>query len=281
MADQQDWIGKKNIEEGAVITAASVAGMNASLDRSDPYPEIGTELPPLWQWMLFAPIARASELAVDGHPAKGGFMPPIELPRRMFAGARLKFHQPLKVGDTVRREQEFTSITPKEGRTGPLVFVTLKNSLFGPDGLAIEEEQDIVYREEAKPGEQPPPAKKVEEEFAWRKTITPDPVLLFRYSALVFNGHRIHYDRNYAMEEEGYPGLVVHGPLIATILVELCREKAAGRTITGFNFRSMAALYDTASFDVVGNPSEDGNSCRLLALAPDGSAAMEASATFG
>lgn len=276
--DPRQWIGRRETAEDTVA-AAAVGGMSATMDRDDPPPEPGTPLPALWHWMLFAPRVRASGLGADGHPARGGFMPPVDLPRRMFAGARLRFHAPLRVGDAVRREAEITDVTAKSGRSGSLLFVTVDYRYLGPRGLALEEVQDIVYRDHPSPGAPSGAAGRPEGAFAWRRTVTPDPILLFRYSALTFNAHRIHYDRAYAIDVEGYPGLVVHGPLIACHLAELAQ--VGGRSLATFRFKARQPIFDTAPFEIAGNPTPDGTGCRLVALSPEGTIAMEAEATYG
>lgn len=270
------WKGRQEIVED-VVTSAQVVAMTATLDRDDPAPRAGDPLPPLWHWLWTLPMVRQSQLAPDGHPRRGGFLPPVELPRRMWAGGRLKFGAPLRVGDTIRRTSTIADVNVKHGRTGPLVFVLVRHEIAGSSGGAISEEQDIVYRNMPAPGETPPPAKPAPEHAEWRREIAPDPVLLFRYSALTFAGHRIHYDHTYATKVEGYPGLVVHGPLIATLLADLARRNSS-RTMTGFDFRAASPLFDTAPFSLCGAPTDSG--ARLWARNPAGGVAMEAEARF-
>ena len=197
-----------------------VRGMAATLEVTLP----DDVLPPLWHWMLFADWVPASGLGPDGHPKRGGFLPPVhDLPRRMWAGGRLEFHSSLHVGEAVTRTSTILSVSEKSGGSGRLVFVTIRHDIHGESGQAITEEQDIVYRgaegEAVKPGEPAPP---IDAAAAWEKR--PDAVLLFRYSALTGNGHRIHYDADYVRQVEGYPGLIVHGPLQATWLAALAGE---------------------------------------------------------
>jgi 3-methylfumaryl-CoA hydratase len=274
----EDWIGSR---ESAVdvVTAAKVEAMAATLDRDDPPPREGDPLPPLWHWMFHAPIARHSALGPDGHPARGGFMPPVPLPRRMFAGGRMKFLRPIGVGDTITRDGEVISVTPKTGRTGELVFVTVRYVISTAAGPAIEEEQDIVYRGPSSAAAATVAEAADDTDTPWRRTIAPDAVMLFRYSALTFNGHRIHYDYPYVTEVEGYPGLVIHGPLIATCLAELCRDHG-GRTLAGFAFRARSPLFTPSPFAVAGGPDATGTGCSVVAIGPDGEAAMTASASF-
>jgi 3-methylfumaryl-CoA hydratase len=198
----------------------------------------------------------------------------------MFAGDRFRFHRPLRIGERVRRETELADVSMKTGSTGTLVFATVLNRLFGPDGLAIEEERRTVFRDEAKPGErnQAPRREAAPKEAPWRRTVMPDPILLFRFSALTFNSHRIHYDRRWAMEVEGYAGLVVHGPLTSTLLLDFARDHAAGRTVVEYTTQARAPLFDTAAFELRGRPTTDGKRCELWAVAPDDTVAMSAQA---
>ena len=279
-ADYGSWVGNQETVSD-LVTAASVAAMSATLDRDELLPQSGDVLPALWHWMYFAPKARWSKLGADGHPERGGFLPPIALPNRMFAGAQYRFHRPILIGDEVRREGTILDVTEKQGRSGKLVFVKVGYVIATQSGVALEENHDIVYRDKAKAAQGAPEKQRPEPpEATWRRLITPDPVLLFRYSALTFNAHRIHYDRPYAMNEEGYPGLVVHGPLIATLLLELLREHAEGKALVTFNFRAVRPLFDTEPFEVAGASSEDGAGFWLKALGPRGRVAMVADGTF-
>ncbi len=278
MAGYEDWIGstERREEELAPIPAEALA---ATLDVPDTAPGAGDPLPLPWQWFYFLPRAPQSRIGHDGHPQKGGFLPPVELPRRMFAGGRMRLERPLTLGRPAVREGEVIKVSEKQGQTGPLVFVTVRYRFLQEGTLCLEEEQDIVYREPGDPVPAPLPAPLPPvAEGAWSRMITPDPVLLFRFSALTFNAHRIHYDRPYAMEEEGYPGLVVHGPLTATLLMELVRLNA-GRPAVGFSFRGRAPLFDLAPFRTVG--TRDGDTVTLEAQGPDGKPAMTAEATLG
>lgn len=266
-----EWIGKTEIRSDIVI-AGQVVALSATLDRDDPLPRPGDTLPPLWHWLFFLDRHRASELGPDGHARRGGLLPPIPLPRRMWAGSRFEFHRPLRVGDQMTRETRVIDIKEKSGRSGPLVFVVVSHEISNAAGLSITEEHDIVYRDHGPAA----PLQAAPVDAAWERTIQPDDVLLFRYSALTFNGHRIHYDRRYATEVEGYPGLVVHGPLIATLLMDLLRRHQPSATVTRFSFRAVSPLFDTASFAVCGKP--DGNTIQLWAKDAAGNLAMSAEA---
>ncbi|PDW02165.1 MaoC family dehydratase N-terminal domain-containing protein [Candidatus Viridilinea mediisalina] len=272
------WLGRtETVEDELGATQARAAA--AMLDLPSNSFEPGTPLPPLWQWFYFLPQAPQAHLSIDGHPQRGGFMPPIELPRRMFAGSRLRFLQPLRIGQPARREGRIRAINQKSGRSGKLVFVTVDYTYLQNEQCCIEEQQEIVYREPGAPVPAPTPSElPAVPEGAWTRMITPETPLLFRFSALTFNAHRIHYDRPYAMEAEGYPGLVVHGPLTAVLLLELVRQHTT-RPITSFNFRGQAPLFDLAPFRLVALPGD--TEVALEAQAPDGSVALRASAGLG
>jgi 3-methylfumaryl-CoA hydratase len=278
-SDWQRWVGSRE-SVSDVVTLASLTRMSATFDHEDPAWRDGDPVPPLWHFMYFPPVARRGALGPDGHPARGGFLPPIPLPRRMFAGARTTYHRPLKAGEAIRREGAIARIDEKSGKSGTLVFVLIRYQMFGGDTLAVEEEHDIVYRDVAAPAKTAQVAQSSVPEPTWRQTVTPDPVTLFRFSALTFNGHRIHYDRSYATGDEGYPGLVLHGPLIACYLMELCRDNSAGRPIRRHAFRARRPLFDIDPFEVVGAPSEGGAGALLEARDPEGAPAMTLEVEF-
>lgn len=279
LAHLRTWEGRSETLRDE-ITAAPVRNLSATLDRDDPAPAHGTELPPLWHWLYFLPSARQSELGPDGHPKRGGFLPPVPLPRRMWAGGRLQWHAPLRVGDAVERTSRIVSVTHKSGRTGDLVFVLVRHEVRNAQGLALTEEHDIVYRAAAQPGDPVPPPTRAPAEAPWTREIVPDDVLLFRYSALTFNGHRIHYDRKYVTEVEGYPGLVVHGPLIATLLVDLARRQRPDARLASFGFKAVRPTFDLHPFRVNGQPAADGKGAQLWAQDHEGWLTMQAEATF-
>ena len=280
LAHLQSWVGRTEtlVDD---ITAAPLRGLSATLDRDDPPPVAGTAVPPLWHWLYFLPQPRRSEIGPDGHARRGGFLPPVPLPRRMWAGGRLQWHpQVLQVGDAVKRLSRIESVTHKAGRTGDLVFVLVRHEIHNAQGLTLTEEHDIVYRANPQPGDPVPPPQPAAKEATWTETVTPDDVLLFRYSALTFNGHRIHYDRRYVTEVEGYPGLIVHGPLIATLLVDLVRKHLPGARLLGFQFRAVRPVFDTAPFKLHGLPSADGKSVQLWTEDHEGWLTMQATATL-
>ncbi len=276
LAHLQSWVGKTETLSDD-IAAASVRGLSATLDRDDVAPVPGSALPPLWHWLYFLPQHRQSDIGPDGHAKRGGFLPPVPLPRRMWAGGRLQWQAQnrLRVGDAVRRISRIESVTHKAGRTGDLLFVLVKHEVHNPKGLALTEEHDIVYRAAAQPGDAAPPPTHAEQGASWQREIVPDEVLLFRYSALTFNGHRIHYDRRYVTEVEGYPGLIVHGPLIATLLVDLVRRNAPGAFIRSFNFKALRPTFDLHPFRLNAQASADGKSVRLWAQDTEGWLTMQ------
>jgi 3-methylfumaryl-CoA hydratase len=272
----RSWIGKQETLHDQV-TRFPIAALSATLDRDDPPPQQGDPLPPLWHWLYFLPTARQSILGPDGHPARGGFLPPVPLPRRMWAGGRFTFHQPLRVDEFMTRTSTVQDVTVKHGRNGALCFVLVKHEIHGQNGLALVEEHDIVYRDNPHPNEAPATPRPTRTDDLWKREIHPTDPLLFRYSALTFNSHRIHYDRRYVTETEGYPGLIVHGPLIATLLLDLLRHNTA-QPLTAFRFRAVSPLFDIAPFSVHGVPDDRG--AALWARNPNGHLAMEAEATF-
>jgi len=273
-----DWIGRTE-SRADVITAWPIAALNATLDYEAAEPAPGDAVPPGWHWLNFLEAKRAGELGHDGHPRRGGFLPPVALPRRMWAGGRIEFRQPLRIGDRVRRDSTLLSVEHKQGRSGDLVFVTVRHEVSANGTVALSEEHDIVYREAAKPGDQPVAGKPAPARAAWQRALTADPVLLFRYSALIFNGHRIHYDLDYARQEEHYPGLIVHGPLQTTLLLDLCRHHAS-RPVRRLEYRALHPLFHTERFTVNGNPAADGSSAELWTANAAGFIAMAGTAQF-
>ena len=274
----REWIGQK--ESGVdYVTVPAVHRLAATLDRDDPMPRMGDPLPVGWHQILFPRVVRHSQIGADGHPQRGDFLPPVPLPRRMFAGKRTTFHESLRVGDEVRRDSIIQDVTVKQGRTGTMVFVTVKTGLTSPRGLAITEEQDLVYREAPAPGAPPQPPQPAPGKAVWTRTVTPDPVMLFRYSALTFNGHRIHYDKPYVTQVEGYPDLIMNGGLTTLLVFELARTHASSpiRHITSRNVR---ALFVNQPITLGGEPSADNKTAKLWALNPEGALALTADAEF-
>jgi len=262
------------------VTAAPANLLRLTFGRDEPEFQPGDVLPSGWQCLYFLPRFTPDALRLDGSPRDTGVVPPMPLPRRMFAGERFRFHRSIRVGDSMRRETELADISVKSGSTGTLVFATVVQRIFTPEGLAIEEERRTVFREEVKAGErnQAPRRETAPGDVPWRRSITPDPVLLFRFSALTFNSHRIHYDRPWAMEREGYPALVVHGPLTSTLLIDFARDHTKGRAVVSYETQARAPLFDTAPFELRGRPAADGHAAELWAVTPEGTVAMSARA---
>ena len=275
--DYSAWVGRSE-ESRDRVTSGPLDRLAATLDRDDAHAKDGDAVPPLGHWLFFLPDIRQSEIGPDGHPKRGGFLPPVhELPRRMWAGSRISFPGDIRVGDAIVRSSVIQSVQRKEGANGPLVFVTVRHDI-GREGeaAAIVDEHDIVYRGLAAPAAKA--SSKKAEPGAWRRELVPDAVQLFRYSALTFNGHRIHYDRDYVTREEGYPGLVVHGPLTATLLVDLVRRHAPAARIEQFSFRAVSPLFDGDRMSVNATPPNADGVVKLWATNAEGGLAMTAEA---
>ena len=291
-ADLQAWIGRSETLHD-MIHATPLIALAATLDYPailyptadhNPihWPRPGSPLPPLWHWLYFLPMHRQSDIGPDGHAQRGGFLPPVPLPRRMWAGSQFAFRSPVRLGDTVARTSTIEDVTTKDGRTGPLVFVKVRHALHcnGAAEPALLEFHDIVYRDAQKPDAVAAPPVKAAQGAAWQREIVVDEVLLFRYSALTFNGHRIHYDRPYATEVEGYPGLVVHGPLIATLLMDLLRRQMPDADVARFSFKAVRPTFDLHPFQVNGELGADGKTVKLWAQDHEGWLTMDATATL-
>lgn len=277
MDDYSAWVGRSETRED-VATIAPLRGLAALLDH-DAVPDI---VPPLGHWLYFLPDARQSIIGADGHPRRDGhgLLPPVPLPRRMWAGSRIEYLSPIAAGAALTRVTTIEAIKPKRGASGDLLFVTLRHDIAADGIAAIREEQDIVFRApaEASPAAPPAPVVPAEPEPSdATRSILPDPVMLFRYSALTFNAHRIHYDRDYARDVEGYAGLVVHGPLIATLLMDHFLQSVPGAAPRHFRFRAEAPLIDGAPFDLC--LAHEAAGVRLWARDAAGRATMRADVT--
>lgn len=276
IAHLRQWIGRTQ-EASDIVTAQLVKALRATLFLDIGAPKTGDPAPFTTHWCLAQPVAPMSELGPDGHPARGGFLPPVPLTRRMWAGGELQFLDALRVGDDVIRLSKISDVTVKDGSTGTLCFVAVEHTITTPRGIAIKERQDLVYRDvtpggEPKPKAAPPPSRAARH----RETHSADPVLLFRYSALTFNGHRIHYDRDYVTKVEGYPGLVFHGPLQAALLVEFCARLHGGKAPKTFSYRGVQPLFDSGEFSV--NANDDAS--ELWTANAAGTPTMKATATL-
>jgi 3-methylfumaryl-CoA hydratase len=273
------FIGRQRTEHD-IASVRSARGLAALLDHENP-PWNSGELPPLGHWLCFPPATGQSKLGVDGHPLRtpDGLLPPVDLPRRMWAGSRVQFAEAIKLGTAVQRRSTVLAATPKSGRTGAMLFVTLKHEIIRADGvIAIVEEQDIVYREATRSDAPAPPPEALPPPTATLvRNVVPDSTMLFRYSALTFNAHRIHYDGEYARNVEGYEALVVHGPYVATLLMDHLLRQITGITVTAFRFRARAAAFEGQPLSLCLTDTGDG--AELTAIGPSG-VAMTATAEF-
>ncbi len=253
----RQWIGRTT-EATDTVTAQLVMGLRATLFQDVGEPKKGDAAPFTVHWCLAQPVFPMSMLGPDGHPTRGGFLPPVPLPRRMWAGGEIEFLQPLQVGDESTRTSRIADVQVKTGSTGTLCFVSVEHSISSPRGTAIRERQDIVYREMTSSApataKAPPPPPKAQH----RETHVSDPVLLFRYSALTFNGHRIHYDRDYVTKVEGYPGLIFHGPLQAAFIIELAAKLHGGKAPKKFTYRGLQPLFEGTEFSINANETDTG-----------------------
>lgn len=276
----REWIGREQRVRD-LLDPARAQAMHATLERPGEPPSAGDPLPPLWHLIYFWSIAPMADLGSDGHLALGRFLPPFDrpplnLPRRMWAGSRFTFHRPLTIGAPAERRSTIENVTLKQGRSGPLAFVTVRHRHTDGEGLCLEEEQDLVFRTPQGPaaggggaaaGMPDPPA--------WRRRVEPSAVFLFRYSALTFNGHRIHYDRDYARDAEGYPDLVMHGPLLGTLMIQLALDENAGRRPASYRFRLLRPVFAGQGIEIAGLPDAEGAGARLFVVREDGSLAAE------
>jgi 3-methylfumaryl-CoA hydratase len=272
----RQWIGRTQ-EATDIVTAQLVKGLRATLFQDVGEPKTGDAAPFTVHWCLAQPVFPMSMLGPDGHPTRGGFLPPVPLPRRMWAGGEIEFIDALRVGDESTRMSRISDVTVKNGSTGQLCFVSVEHTVTSPRGIAIRERQDIVYREmggtQAAPKAPPPPPV-----AQHRETHVSDPVLLFRYSALTFNGHRIHYDRDYVTKVEGYPGLIFHGPLQAAFIVELAAKLRGGKPPKKFTYRGVQPLFEGGAFSFTAN--DNGASMELWTANEAGQPTMKGTAIW-
>jgi 3-methylfumaryl-CoA hydratase len=279
MADAlQDWIGRQQ-QASDEVSLAAIKRLAALLDAPPKSYKRGDPIPRGWYIVLFTPEERQSLLGPDGHPEKGQFIPPVALPRRMFAGRRAWFHDALRIGDEVNRTSRIARIEPKQGRSGKMCFVTVRHEISGPRGAAVVEEHDIVYREEPKPGAPKAQAAPAPGPAEWTRAIVPDSVLLFRFSAVTFNSHRIHYDADYVRDKEGYPDLVMNGGLMTLLLWELATSKS-GKELKSSSSRNVKPLFVNRPITVCGKPAGTENKARMWALDAGGDLAIEADLEF-
>jgi 3-methylfumaryl-CoA hydratase len=278
--DFDTWIGRTRTAHDE-ITAFPINALAATLDREDPFAVAGTPVPPLWHWTYFLAIYRPGEMRRDGHPQGGEFMPPIPLPRRVWAGSKFTWNADnrLCVGDRATRVSRIDSITRKEGKSGELVFVKLVHDYHNANGLCFTNEHLSAFRGEPKDGAAKPEPAVMEQSSSWHRVLVPDAPLLFRYSALMFNSHRIHYDAPYAIEEEKYPAILVQGPLLATLLLDLLRRNAPAAVVRGLEFKAVRSAFVNRPLHLRGEP--EGNNVRLWAADDEGRLVMSAMAQTG
>jgi len=271
----RQWTGKPKVDRDT-LNLRHARLMAATLGLEQEALVEGSPLPPLWHWLYFLEGLPPDELGRDGLPARGGFLPPVPLENRMWAGGRVSFAAPLPLGAAVEKRSTVSSVEHKSGQSGDLVFVTVLHEVFHNDALAVSEEQDIVYRNASK--EHSARAQQASETASITKPFAPNSTMLFRYSALTFNGHRIHYDADYCRNVEGYDNLVIHGPLSATMLAGFA-EDVAGKKLLSFSYRGVRpALLGTM---LTLNAIVDKERIALWTSFPDGSVSMKAEAAIG
>jgi 3-methylfumaryl-CoA hydratase len=275
----KSYIGKSETATD-VVTASAMLKFAATLGLENPPMEKGAPIPPGWYGAFFPASHRPSQMRLDGQASGGGIVPPIPLPRRRIGGTRVKFHEPLRIDDDISRVTEIADITIDDGPSGAMVTVVERNSISNSRGLAVIEERDMVMLSEARAEAAPRTSPAVPGEAKWRQEIEPNPPLLFRFSAIRFNSHRIHYDRDYVTKVEKLPGLVVQSSLISQLLIEMCRRELPARRLTSFDFKSVRQIYDTGKFTIAGAPATDGREATLWALDASGNLAMTATAKF-
>lgn len=276
--DSQEIVGRRQ-QRRDLIARDRAEALASTLDLNG-VPDVSAVLPPAWHWIYFNAFARRSELGTDGHPRLGGFLPDFGLSRRMWAGGRITYHAPLTIGAEAERHSEIVAVSEKEGRSGRLLFVTVRHRIVMKETLCIDEEHDIVFRAPTSAGPPSPPMTLAPDTATVSEKMNADAVLLFRYSALTLNGHRIHYDRTYAREQEGYPDLVVHGPLISTLLQGLAVRSRRHTRLLRFDYRSTAPLFVDQDFYLEAEPGKSESELNLWARSTDGAMAMQAQAVF-
>jgi 3-methylfumaryl-CoA hydratase len=275
----KSYIGKSE-KATDVVTASAMLKFAATLGQENPAMEKGAPIPPGWYGAFFPASHRPSQMRTDGQASGGGIAPPIPLPRRRIGGTRVKFEELLRIGDEITRLTEIADVQIDDGPRGAIATVIERNSISNSRGLAVVEERDMVMLSEARAEAAPATVPEVPAQAAWLETIEPNPPLLFRFSAIRFNSHRIHYDRDYVTKVEKLPGLVVQSSLISQLLMEMCRKQLPARQLRSFDFKSVRQVYDTGKFTIAGNPSTDSDAAELWALDSDGRVAMTATAKF-
>jgi 3-methylfumaryl-CoA hydratase len=276
--DLKAWIGRREARRDSAAPNQAMA-MAATLDLDPDAFRTGATLPEFWHWIYFTHPIRRSRLGEDGHELRGDFMPPVDLPRRMWAGGRVRFLRPIVIGASIERASEIISIDEKQGRSGPLVLTTVRHIISDAAGPCVEEEQDIVYCEIPKSNESTRQQEILPVDVQWRETFLPDAVTLFRYSALMFNAHRIHFDHPFTTEVEGYRGLLVHGPLTATLLLEAAKRNVQ-RELSSFRYRGLAPLFNNELITLAGRNTKHEDETELWAADLNGVIAMQGATSW-
>jgi 3-methylfumaryl-CoA hydratase len=275
----KSYIGKKETATD-VVTASAMLKFAATLGQENPPIDKGSPIPPGWYGAFFPASHRPSQMRPDGQASGGGIAPPIPLPRRRIGGTRVAFHEPLRIGDEITRVTEIADIRIDDGPNGAMATVVERNSISSSRGLCVVEERDMVMLSEKRAEAAPSTPPTAPAEAAWRQVFEPNPPLLFRFSAIRFNSHRLHYDRDYVTKVEKLPGLVVQSSLLSQLMIEMCRKELPARRLATFESQSVRQIYDTASFTIAGNPSGDGREAQLWALDGEGRVAITATAKF-
>ena len=278
MDSYQSWIGNAEWVPD-FVDPRSFAAMDALMGGSGDWPEVGTQLPPLWHWMMFQPRAPQRDIDCDGHGKRGGFMPPVNLPRRLFASAEVEMHQSLTVGDHARAKTTIESISEKTGSTGQLIFVEVSFEVMVGEQLSLKERRNYVYREDASQAKPSKPSSSVRS-GDWETVFRPDTTHLFRFSALTFNAHRIHYDLPYAQTVEGYRGLVVQGQYVAMKMLGACLQACPNHLVSKFGFRARSPLFEGEAVTLSGRLDGSGNSADLWALNESGEMCLSGTVLF-
>jgi 3-methylfumaryl-CoA hydratase len=273
------YIGKSETATD-VVTASAMLKIAAALGMNNPAPAKGDPIPPGWYGAFFPASHGPAEMRPDGQAAGRGIVPPIPLPRRRLGGVRMSFHEPLRIGDEITRVTEIADVKIDEDQGGPMAVVVERNTISNNRGLAVVEERDLTFLSEGRAEKKSTPAPAIPAKAAWQRVIEPNPVLLFRFSAIRFNSHRIHYDRDYVTQVEKLPGLVVQGTLVSQLLIEMCHGELPKRKLASFGYQAVRQIYDTGPFTIAGAPHADGREAALWALDAEGKLAMTATAKF-
>ena len=270
----EEWIGKSK-DQSDSMAPEQLQRFEAMMDRDPSEVQAGTTLPPCAHWIYFTPMERQSDIADDGHAKKGSFLPPVDLPKRMWAGGKIQFKKPLKTGIPADKKSTIVKIEEKEGTSGKLCFVTVRHQISASGAVAVDEEQQIVYREASEEGAHPIRTKPMDIDFDWKKSRVLTSAELFRYSALTFNGHKIHYDFPYTTDQEGYPNLIVHGPLLLTLLLNAFKSKSDGKVIEEVDYKSVGPIYLGEELTIT-SKDVDNTKVEMRVLGPDNKIAMMA-----